>query len=93
MKDSPLRGNVPNPSHTSRNFQSAAVFQALDNSNLERSGNPMQRPLQRPFALSFTVGAILYAAVSVLTLIALHNATSNGRAAMNSGYGITTSGQ
>jgi hypothetical protein len=89
MKDSPLRGNVPNPSHTSRNFQSAAVFQALDNSNQERSGNPMQRP----FALSFTVGAILYAAVSVLTLIALHNATSNGRAAMNSGYGITTSGQ
>jgi hypothetical protein len=48
--------------------------------------------MQRPFALSFTVGAILYAAVSVLTLIAWHNATSNARA-MNSGYGITTSGQ
>jgi hypothetical protein len=48
--------------------------------------------MQRPFALSFTVGAVLYAAVSVLTLIALHNATSNGRV-MNSGYGIATSGQ
>jgi hypothetical protein len=48
--------------------------------------------MQRPFALSFTVGAILYAAVSVLTFVVLHNAPSNGRA-MNSGYGITTSGQ
>lgn len=48
--------------------------------------------MQRPFALSFTVGAVLYAAVSVLTLIALHNATASGRV-MNSGYGITTSGQ
>jgi hypothetical protein len=48
--------------------------------------------MQRPFALSFTVGAALYAAVSVLTLIAFYNATANNRA-MNSGYGITTSGQ
>jgi hypothetical protein len=49
-------------------------------------------PMQRPFALSFTVGAVLYAAVSVLTLIAFHNATANGRT-MNSGYGITASAQ
>ena len=48
--------------------------------------------MQRPFALSFTVGAVLYGAVSVLTLIAFHNATANGRA-MNSGYGITASAQ
>jgi hypothetical protein len=49
--------------------------------------------MQRPFALSFTVGAILYAAVSVLTLIVFHDATSN-RPALNSGYGIiATSGQ
>jgi hypothetical protein len=54
--------------------------------------------MQRPFALSFTVGAILYAAVSVLTLIVFYDATSNRQAlnhqAMNSGYGIiSTSGQ
>ena len=54
--------------------------------------------MQRPFALSFTVGAILYAAVSVLTLIVFYDATSNrqalNRQAMNSGYGIiSTSGQ
>ena len=53
--------------------------------------------MQRPFALSFTVGAILYAAVSVLTLIVFYDATSNrqalNRPALNSGYGISTSGQ
>jgi hypothetical protein len=75
-------------SHYNRNFQSAAVFQALPT----RTQKARVTPMQRPFALSFTVGAVLYAAVSVLTLIALHNATANGRA-MNSGYGITTSGQ
>jgi hypothetical protein len=48
--------------------------------------------MQRPFTLGFTVGAVLYIAVSVLTLIAFHNAIANGRA-MNAGYGITISGQ
>jgi hypothetical protein len=65
------------------------VFQALPTPTQKAPAIPMQNP----FALSFTVGAILYATVSVLTLIVFHDATSN-RQAMNSGYGIiSTSGQ
>jgi hypothetical protein len=82
---------VRSPSQiTSRNFQSATVFQALQTPTQKKA---LAIPMQRPFALSFTVGAILYAAVSVLTLIVFHDATSN-RQALNSGYGIiATSGQ
>jgi len=46
--------------------------------------------MQRPFALSLTVGALLYAALSVLTVVVLHDAGSNGQA-MNTGYGVTAS--
>jgi hypothetical protein len=78
----------------SRNFQSATVSQALQTPTQKKA---LAIPMQRPFALSFTVGAILYAAVSVLTLIVFHDATSNrqalNRPALNSGYGISTSGQ
>jgi hypothetical protein len=71
------------------------VFQALPTPTQKKAP---AIPMQRPFALSFTVGAILYAAVSVLTLIVFYDATSNRQAlnhqAMNSGYGIiSTSGQ
>lgn len=88
MNHSPLRGSVPTGHITSRNFQSAAVFQAVS----IPTKNAVADPMQRPFALSLTVGALLYAALSILTLVVLHDATSN-RQAMNSGYGITTSGQ
>jgi hypothetical protein len=47
-------------------------------------------PMQRPFALSLTVGALLYAALSILTLVVLHDAGSNGQA-MSAGYGVTVS--
>jgi hypothetical protein len=86
MKDSPLRGNVPTSHITSRNFQSAAVFQA---SSIPTK-NALAIPMQRPFALSLTVGALLYAALSILTLVVLHDAGSNGQA-MTAGYGITAS--
>jgi hypothetical protein len=70
------------------------VFQALQTPTQKKA---LAVPMQRPFALSFTVGAILYAAVSVLTLIVFYDATSNrqalNRQALNSGYGISTSGQ
>jgi len=48
--------------------------------------------MQRPLALSLTVGALLYAALSVLTLVVLHDAGSDGQA-MNAGYGITSKGE
>jgi hypothetical protein len=86
MKHSPLRGNVPTSHVTSRNFQSAAVFQALS----IPTKNAVATPMQRPFALSLTVGALLYAALSILTLVVLHDAGSNGQA-MSAGYGVTAS--
>jgi hypothetical protein len=86
MKHSPLHGNVPASHITCRNFQSAAVFQAV----LIPTKNAVATPMQRPFALSLTVGALLYAALSILTLIVLHDAGSNGQA-MSAGYGITAS--
>ena len=86
MKHSPLRGNVPTSHIASRNFQSAAVFQALS----IRTKNAVPNPMQRPFALSLTVGALLYAALSILTLVVLHDAGSNGQA-MSAGYGVTAS--
>jgi hypothetical protein len=87
MNRSFLGGNLPPARH--RNHSSPTVFQDLPTRTQKKA---RATPMQRPFALSFTVGAVLYAAVSVLTLIALHNATASGRV-MNSGYGITTSGQ
>jgi hypothetical protein len=48
--------------------------------------------MQRPFALSLWIGAFLYAALGVLTLVVLHDAGSNGQA-MIGGYGVTISGQ
>jgi hypothetical protein len=46
--------------------------------------------MQRPFTLTLTVGALFYVALSVLTLVVLHDAGSNGQA-MIAGYGITAS--
>jgi len=86
MKHSPLRGNVPTRHITSRNFQSASVFQALSIS----TKNAVASPMQRPFAFSLTLGALLYAALSILTLVVLHDAGSNGQA-MSAGYGVTAS--
>jgi hypothetical protein len=86
MKPSHLRGNVPTSHIKGRNFQSAAVFQALS----IPSKNAVASPMQRPFALSLTVGALLYAALSIFTLVVLHDAGSNGQA-MSAGYGVTAS--
>jgi hypothetical protein len=86
MKHSPLRGSVPAGQISSRNFQSAAVFQTLS----IPTKNAVAIPMPRPFALSLTVGALLYAALSILTLVVLHDAGSNGQA-MSAGYGVTAS--
>jgi hypothetical protein len=86
MNRSFLDGNLPPARH--RNLLSPAVFQDLPT----RTKKPRATSMQRPFALSFTAGAVLYAAVSVLTLIAFYNATANGRV-MNSGYAIAASAQ
>jgi hypothetical protein len=84
MKDSPLRGSVLTSHINSRNFQSAAMFQARS----IPTKNAVAIPMQRPFALSLTVGALLYAALSILTLVVLHDAETNGQA-IGAGYGVT----
>jgi hypothetical protein len=86
MKHSLLTANLSDNSHQMRELSFRRRVSSLATPTKKTPASPMQRP----FALSLTVGALLYAALSVLTLVVLHDAGSNGQA-MSAGYGVTAS--